>query len=403
MTSKKITEMPIVQDLDGGDWLTGVDNSAVAADKNVRITKNDLLKGVVGSPIGGSADTRILVDNESDVYIGSIGHFDDGVYMSTGNGTAADGGVWAGPEVLELYGAATTIWHLKHEDPAGYQTVSVSPDGYLFGESPPAPGWTVTETDASNYDTFGQGTGVGPWVEIAGCAANPVEQILVGDAFNLYSQVYISNTSGYNVVVEIGYGVNGAEPAYNGSTYLVVQGQVGYLPPDLTVVASSAAQYETSDVITLWVRRASGSHVNATFEVIGSTFQAPCTFTLSTPGESGSAAGQFFPVRRVEDMTAGGSVDIAVDGGAVTVNVDSGNAVTLTSSGSGQDDSAREYTASIDFIHGGTGGSVSVSIDAGIEQMNESGAITVAVGVPVSAILRTRADGTVQLYRSTKA
>lgn len=112
---------------------------------------------------------------------------------------------------------------------------------------------------------------------------------------------------------------------------------------------------------------------------------------------------QFFPVRRVEDMTAGGSVDIAVDGGAVTVNVGSGNAVTLTSSGSGQDDSANEYTASIDFIHSGIGGSVSVSINAAIEQMDELGAITVAVGVPVSAILRTRADGTVQLYRSTKA
>ena len=74
----------------------------------------------------------------------------------------------------------------------------------------------------------------------------------------------------------------------------------------------------------------------------------------------------------------------------------------MNSSGSGQDDSANEYTVSVDFVHDGSGADVSVSLNAAIENMDTFGAITVAPGLPVSAIMRTRADGTVQIWRSTK-
>jgi hypothetical protein len=105
----------------------------------------------------------------------------------------------------------------------------------------------------------------------------------------------------------------------------------------------------------------------------------------------------------VVNATTGGTVNMVIDNGAVTVNC-ANNAVTLASpTGSGQDDTANEYTLSIDFIQTVGSGSCSVSIDPSIsEQMGDFGAITVDDGFPVTAILRTRADGTVQIWRSIK-
>ena len=363
-------------------------------------------------------------------------------------------------------------------------------------------------TDANDYNTFGAGTGVGSWVQIVDCTANPAAQVLIGETLELYSQIYVSVPVSQQVSLEIGYGINGAEPTFTGTTYALIGNQTGLLPSDY-VQFQAAQQFETTDTISLWVRRASGQHVSSTFEVLGAT-GSPSTFTLATPSSSGggggdptnlgigtvdattvqitsstglpatipaatqstagvlsatdkaaidnlggtipdtatlttgtglsgggnlvdnltisitdtgvgaaeyknptitvdstgritaAADGDGFPARTVA-ATATPSLSTPIDGKAYTVQLQDGDNITAWIHAGGPTDYANfEYTCSVDFLAPvGASATASVSPPSGAQLM--SGADVFVLNEndpPVSTILRTKADGTIQLYLS---
>ena len=230
----------------------------------IHITNSsDGLEGAIG-----------LAQNDIDVFFGHTNI--DGGYNS------ADGSILCQPGILSLGGSVVDIPALKGAEP---RDVQVSEDGILYAAPLPDPGWEVSETSTHNHD-FGNGKTQGPWVEVVGLSINPGDDIATGERVDFYVELYVENTEDKSGTIEVGVGINGADPTVAGANKIVGPDAISYIPVAWQLIAG--ADYTTADTFTVFARRAA-SQDDAHLYLRGTT--QPHAVIASIPGSGGGGGG----------------------------------------------------------------------------------------------------------------
>ncbi len=208
--------------------------------------------------LGGDLDldgNYILITNPSDGLEGAIGLAlnNTDVFFArievAGTYNPADGGILCRPGVLELGGSVVVIPALKG---TGIRDLRITEDGIIYAADLPTPGWQVSDTSTFNHD-FGNGKTVGPWVEVQDLEVFFGGAVSIGDRVDVFVELYVENTEDKAGTIEIGIGINGANPAVVGSNQSVGPEALTYVPVSWSFISS--ANYTTGDRIDVFARR----------------------------------------------------------------------------------------------------------------------------------------------------
>ena len=278
--------------------------------ENLRITDDP-------TPVlGGDLDLdgyNILLTNPTDGVEGAIGLAANNTDVFFGHVNAdliynpADGGILCQPGKLTLGGSVVEVPVFKS---AENQDVQVSPEGILFAAPLPHPGWEAPATSTYDHD-FGNDKTQGPWVAVTGLTVNPGDNITTGDRVDAYANLYIENTEDKTGAIEIGIGINGADPTAIGINKSVGPDSISYIPVAWIFIA--VADYTTADTFTIFARRAAS--VDDAHLYLRGTAQSH-SMLLSIPGEGGGGGGS---PTNLGNIPAASTVTITSSTGSNTV------------------------------------------------------------------------------------
>ena len=189
----------------------------------------------------------------------AFGYAPDGIY------TAEDGAVELREGIVELHGSQCKIDALQFA-PTGNelgQIVHVSEDGVLFGVDAGAPGWEITATDSTNTN-LGTGDTTGPWFQLGFAPPLAVPQdVAPGEVIHIQVSIHWVNLSGFGGNVDVGIGIDGAQPTAPGDTVSIGGGFTGYIAESFVDASLTLMAGQTLEV---WARINSG--VTAAFAPI---------------------------------------------------------------------------------------------------------------------------------------
>ncbi len=237
--------------------------------------------------LGGQLDTdnnEIVLSNVSSIVQGAIGIDSSNVSVYFAHVTStgydpADGGILASPGKVGLHGSVVEVPSMAG---AESRNVQVSEDGILYAAPLSQPGWEVSDTSTFNY-SFGNDKTQGPWVEVVGLEVNPVADVDVGDRVDVYVELYVENTEDKAGTIEIGVGINGADPLVVGASVSVGPEALTYVPVSWST--TSHGGLTTTDRLDVFARR--GVSVDdASLHLRGTTSQHE--MIVSIPGGGGT-------------------------------------------------------------------------------------------------------------------
>ncbi len=266
--------------------------------------------------LGGDLDLdgyKILLTNPTDVVEGAIGLLANNTDVFFGHVNAdltynpADGAVLGQPGRLSLGGSVVEV--AAFVGGTDNRDVQVSPEGVLYAAPLPQPGWEVPATSTFDHD-FGNGSTQGGWVAVTGLTVNPGDNITTGDRVDAYANLYVENTEDKNGNIEIGIGVNGADPTIAGANSTVGPETITYIPVSWSFVAG--ADYTTADTFTVFARRAVS--VDDAHLYLRGTTQSH-NMLLSIPGSGGGGGSP----TNLGNIPGASSVTITSSTGANTV------------------------------------------------------------------------------------
>lgn len=238
--------------------------------------------------LGGTLDTNgnpILITDDGNVPRGSlIGT--NGTLLPVGAALSVvidpvdfdtnDGIFLARQGAIDLYGQSATIHGLNSGQTENRQ-VYCTPQGVLYTVVPPAPGWQVSDTDNGNYPL----PTLALWVNVTGLIVIVPQNVANGDRIDFAASIHFVNSATGNNrsgSVDIGYGVNGAQPL-SGANVRIEEGFDSVIPVSFV---NTAIVLTASDTISIWVRRSSQDHAQfspAADARVGAIHQ----FTVSKP------------------------------------------------------------------------------------------------------------------------
>ena len=233
--------------------------------------------------LGGDLDldgNNILITNPSDGVEGAIGLAANNIDVffarieSGGGYDPSDGGILCKPGALELGGGVVQIPALKGTK---VRDLRITEDGIIFAAELPDPGWQVSDTSTFDYD-FGNGNTQGPWVEVQGLEVFFGGAVSIGDRVDVFVELYVENTSNRAGTLEVGVGINGANPTVVGSSQSVGPEALTYVP--VAWLFLSGANYTTGDRIDVFARRGVSQN-NANLFLRGTTSEH--TMVVSVP------------------------------------------------------------------------------------------------------------------------
>jgi len=238
--------------------------------------------------LGGTLDTlgnNIAIGNGAGGYEGLLGNLDSGTgcFLSYAIDTTynpTNGAIFLAPGEVHLSGSTVTLNSLEGTEA---RQVYCSAGGTLYSVVPPAAGWSVSDTDNGDYplDTLAQ------WVKITGLEIATPEDLAANDPVDITVNIHIiNNSSSRGGSIDIGVGINGAEPT-TGGVNSVIAGDFDNLIP-VNVSTAVAVERLTGTIFTVWIRRSSEDHNQFDPEVHGST-GATHSLTVGTPSETGAA------------------------------------------------------------------------------------------------------------------
>ncbi len=243
--------------------------------------------------VGGASNYVVVATDELLAERGSFGWSGDpyyGVYMAyspQGTYDQNDGGILAKAGILRVHGARIEFPGLAHVNNLGNQ-LYIDEDGHLYGVDPPASGWTVTDSDNGTYD-LGTGTGLGAWTQLTGTVATIAQDVLAGDRIDVRIQVYARNkTATRSGVIEVAFGIDGAQPAVGGDQHNIVGAFDGYLPPS-SYFSTTHGGLTAGQTVSAWARRISGSHASFGVDLDGTANAHE--ITIWVPGGGGGGGG----------------------------------------------------------------------------------------------------------------
>ena len=298
-----ITDVALVEGaLVTGEILVGGSTTQDVANSTINIA--DVMLKVIDDTapqLGGELQTKgqqISITSTGDTYQAFIGDLvtrPGGYFAFTPDGATFDpndGGFTVEPGISHAYGISI-VEDLKHAT-AGGQQVYVSTDGVLYGVEPPAAGWSDSAADNANY--LRSGTGLNVWQLLTGLQTTAAEAVSSGDRFDVAAAVHTNNTTSRTGTIELGFGINGAQPASAAQSYVIVENFTGYLNFSTTTTTITLAQNDTLDI---WARVTSESNTqfSAGLQFDGSVNNHEQF--ISVPGQGGGANG---------DMIAPGSM-----------------------------------------------------------------------------------------------
>ena len=299
-TATQVGAAPTVHVHDAADVTTGAFADARIAQSNVTQHQGALtlteaqisdLKNYAESPLSEDLATKgsdVLLTRLDDSQLGVLGAGNtfDGWYIAyspDGSYDPNDAAVAGLAGRLEMHGSVVVFEQLKHTDPQGYEEARLSPDGTLYGVSPPEPGWTDPAvpplTDAGTYNPKAGGLNV--WQPLTGLDTTVQQAVAAGSILNMNGRIYVVNPSAQDGNLEIGFGVNGAQPTVTSDSKLIQAGYASYIP--IGIVDKTG--YAQNDVIRLWARVTSESNTNYAPSITGTTNNHE--ITLSAPAGGG--------------------------------------------------------------------------------------------------------------------
>jgi len=202
--------------------------------------------------LGGTLDTlgnNIAIGNGAGGYEGLLGNLDSGTgcFLSYAIDTTynpTNGAIFLAPGEVHLSGSTVTLNSLEGTEA---RQVYCSAGGTLYSVVPPAAGWSVSDTDNGDYplDTLAQ------WVKITGLEISTPEDLAANDPVDITVNIHIiNNSSSRGGSIDIGVGINGAEPT-TGGVNSVIAGDFDNLIP-INVSTAVAVERLTGTIFTVF-------------------------------------------------------------------------------------------------------------------------------------------------------
>ena len=189
----------------------------------------------------------------------------------------ADGGFTIGPGQVEQYGS-TILNAQAHTDTAGRQ-LYVSQGGVVYSVEAPAPGWEAAETDTTNTARAGA---VNAWQQLPNLTTT-IAQALSDERLDIEAAVWVANgISNHSGSVEIGYGINGAQPTA-GTPSFIPESFAGYV----TLSVSPSLTQAQNDTIGIWMRVTQESNPQFSSNLAFDGTTTAHAARIATPGTGG--------------------------------------------------------------------------------------------------------------------
>jgi len=256
-------------DLNVGTNSLRFDNLNFWSDTTMKYNGNDIyhtgnldpsvyLKNVVEDTtpqLGGNLqlnNNKIIFDDGSTFY-GTAGSYSDGVYIAysdDGNYYNTNGGLQLTQGSLIARGTKVSIESLKGTE---YRQVYVSKDGDLFGVTPPASGWTVSDTST---DTVDLQQSIGTWFAIPNLKIALPEDVATNDILDVTATVMLQNYANQEGFVEFGIGIGGSQPTNGYNNTLISKNFYGGVSTSLGILADN--DLSTGTELTFYIKIATG-------------------------------------------------------------------------------------------------------------------------------------------------
>jgi len=210
--------------------------------------------------LGGELNTNanhVVIDSAPGVESGRIGTTATGgsflAKTTLGAYDPNDGGLAAEAGIIELHGGIAQVKTLAGAD---NREVWVNQDGSLFAVIPPAPGFSVSDTDNGNYAL----PTLGVFVRLTGLQVIIPQTVAIGEPLRIIANIHIINASATRGgSIDVAIGINGAAPTGSGINNLISGGLDAVVPTSITT--TDHAGLAINDTVEIWVRKATEDHV----------------------------------------------------------------------------------------------------------------------------------------------
>ena len=229
-----------------------------------------------------SDDTpRAIIEDTASGTGAGFGFSVDGV-----NFDLADGAFEVEPGEARVWGTTVSIESLKHVELAG-RVVHVTRDGALYGLPAADPGWDDSGTDITAYPHIG--TALNDWKELTGLSRVAGDDVAFGEPVDVSAAIWtVNNTTNRTGTIEIGFGINGADPTLAAQSYIIPELFNGYINYALRYVD---AVLSNGDAIGIFVRVTAQSNLQFTTNLVFDGGVGVHSSVVSVPAEGGAGTG----------------------------------------------------------------------------------------------------------------
>ena len=206
-----------------------------------------------------------------------------------------NGAVNVASGLVEMHGAQANVQTLA-DDVVG--PVWSDSTGNLFGVEPPDPGWEDGAISAGVTVQFPNAS-PGAWVLIPGLQTIIAQDVVDGDPLDVTAFVHLVESSGnQSGTVEMGFGINGADPLVSQANKVISGGFEGYFTAGFTI--RSHGGLTAGQTVDVYMRVSEFGNVLFDVHADGSTFADPPDNLvpldheahISVPAEGGAGTGE---------------------------------------------------------------------------------------------------------------